>query len=68
MYLNLSKPKPVLTPNPSPDRLSAADCITASKAWFDKAIRMAHPNNTKRQELALEKAVMYENMAFDGRK
>ena len=65
MFLNLSKPKPVLEPNPESDRLTAADCFIARDTWLTKATTTDDPVS---QTLMLNKAAMYEDMAFDGRK
>jgi len=67
MKLNLSR-KPVLTPNPSPDKLSAADCFIARDKWFKQALKSEIEVLPMKADLAFQKAVQYENMAFDGRK
>lgn len=70
MTFNLapSSAKKKLTPNPDPARLDVGDCQRAAIIWFEKALSLTHPMNKQQQNSALDKACMYEQMMFDGRK
>ncbi len=67
MKFDLTKKKKKLTINPDSARLLAVECTVAANVWFRKALDLDGFKDKTNSNVALNKAIKFEDMASDGR-